>query len=129
MIYAAGGGGGSLGTLLFLVAMIGIMYLLIIRPQQRRRKQMQAMQSQIAPGSEVITIGGLHGTVIDIDDEVALIEAAPGVQLKFARAAISRVLESADAETDDADDADEAEEADETDASKTADSVIERTDK
>ena len=68
------------------------MYFLLIRPQNKRRREAQEMQSQLGPGDEVQTVGGLFGTVTAIDDDSVTIEAAPGVQLRFARGAIARVV-------------------------------------
>lgn len=105
-----------MSTILLFAVLIGLMYLLIIRPQQRRRKQVQEMQASIGVGADIVTIGGLHATVIEVDDETALLEAAPGVNLRFARGAISRVVEPNVEATPD-------------EATATADSVIERDDK
>ena len=68
------------------------MYFLMIRPQQKRRREAQQMQSQLGPGDQIVTIGGLHGTVVTVDDDVVTLEVAPGVQVRFARPAIARVL-------------------------------------
>jgi preprotein translocase subunit YajC len=56
------------------------------------------MQKQLGAGDQIVTIGGLHGTIVSIDDDVATLEVAPGVQLKFARQAIARALPKQDAE-------------------------------
>src|SRR3954471_705437 len=85
------------------------MYFMMIRPQQKRRREAQSMQSQLGPGNQIVTIGGLHGTVVSIDDDVVTLEIAPGVQVKFARPAIARVLPRPEAE-----DVSPVEEADET---------------
>lgn len=111
-------GGSNFSLIILMVLLFGAMYFLMIRPQQRRRRAMQEMQAAIGTGDEVITIGGLYGTVIDIDDETVTLEVAPGVTNRFARAAISRVTNPRTAE-DDADDADD-------DAGTSADQVIER---
>ncbi|GAA0574792.1 hypothetical protein GCM10010172_69310 [Paractinoplanes ferrugineus] len=90
---AAGGSGGSgFTTILFLLLLFGVVYFLMIRPQQKRRREAQSMQSALGPGDQIVTIGGLHGTVVSIDDDVATLEVAPGVVVKFARPAIARVL-------------------------------------
>lgn len=94
-MFLAQGGGGSSG--LFPLLMIGLiivaMYFFIIRPQQRQRREMQAMQSKLAVGNQVITIGGLYGTVVEADDETVTLEVAPGVTNKYVRGAVSRVVE------------------------------------
>lgn len=74
-----------------IVLLFGVMYFMMIRPQQKRRREAEQMQSSIAPGDEVVTIGGLYGTVTGIDDETVLLEVAPGVQARYARPAIARV--------------------------------------
>jgi len=88
-------GGSNFSFIIMLVLLFGAMYFLMIRPQQRRRRAMVAMQSEIGPGDEVVTIGGLYGTVTDIDDDTVTLEVAPGVTNRYARGAISRVVTSA----------------------------------
>lgn len=90
------GGGGSLAPLLMIVLLFGAMYFLFIRPNKRRRQQQIEMQSSIGPGDEVLTIGGLYGTVQDIDDERVVLEVAPGVTNTYSRQAISQVVTAAD---------------------------------
>jgi preprotein translocase subunit YajC len=93
VFYAAqSGGAGSLTPLLMIVLLFGVMYFMMIRPQQRRRREAQQMQSGLAPGDEVVTIGGLYGTVTSIDDETVTLEVAPGVHTRYARPAIARVV-------------------------------------
>ena len=96
MFLAANSQGGSNFSLLIILALLfGGMYFLIIRPQQRRRREIQSMQSTIGPGDEVLTIGGLYGTVTAIDDESVTLEVAPGIKNRYARGAISRVVNPA----------------------------------
>ncbi len=108
VLAAGGGGGGSFTPLLLIVLLFGVMYFLMIRPQQKRRREAMQMQDTLGPGARIVTIGGLHATVISIADDVATVEIAPGVNVKFARAAIARVLpadvaEPTDTESVDAD--------------------------
>ncbi|MFI5892784.1 preprotein translocase subunit YajC [Actinoplanes sp. NPDC051513] len=95
---AASGAGNSFTTILFLLLLFGVVYFLMIRPQQKRRREAQQMQKQLGPGDQIVTIGGLHGTIVTIDDDAATLEVAPGVQVKFARQAISRILPRQDSE-------------------------------
>jgi preprotein translocase subunit YajC len=88
-------GGGSYTLFILMGLMLVAMYFLMIRPQQRRRREMVSMQSSIGPGDEVLTIGGLYGTVTAIDDESVTLEVAPGVTNRYARGAIARVVTSA----------------------------------
>ena len=88
-------GGGSFTPLLLIVLLFGAMYFMMIRPQQKRRREAQAMQAALGPGDQIVTIGGLHATVVAVDDDVVTVEIAPGVQVRFARPAIARVVSAA----------------------------------
>ncbi|MFC4017910.1 preprotein translocase subunit YajC [Micromonospora sp. GCM10011542] len=98
MLYAAAGGGGagSFTPILMIALLFGVMYFMMIRPQQKRRRESEAMQSNLGPGDEVVTIGGLYGTVTGIEDDTVLLEVAPGVQTRYARPAIARVVTRAE---------------------------------
>ncbi|MEV6633432.1 preprotein translocase subunit YajC [Actinoplanes sp. NPDC051470] len=78
--------------LVLIVLLFAVMYFMMIRPQQKRRREAQAMQSSLGPGDEIVTIGGLHATVVSVDDDVVTVEISPGVHARFARPAIARVL-------------------------------------
>ena len=78
--------------LLLIVLLFGVMYFMMIRPQQKRRREAQAMQASLGPGDEIVTIGGLHATVVAVDDDVVTVEISPGVNARYARPAIARVL-------------------------------------
>lgn len=95
---SSGGGGSFLVTLLPLILLFAVMYFLMIRPQQRRRREAQQLQAQLAPGDEVVTIGGLYGTIVDTDDETVTLEISPGVHTRYARPAIARVVAKAETE-------------------------------
>ena len=114
-------GGNSLLPLVLLVGLFALMYFMLFRPQSQRRKQMQQMQHSITVGSEVLTIGGLYGTVVAMDDDSVTLEVAPGVTNRYARAAIGKVLPAADDATDRYDEADEIDEVDEIDADDVVD--------
>jgi len=92
---ASTGSGSGFTSILFLLLLFGVVYFLMIRPQQKRRREALQMQSSLAPGDRIVTIGGLHGTVASVTDEVVHLDIAPGVQVQFARQAIARVLDSA----------------------------------
>jgi preprotein translocase subunit YajC len=94
-------GGGSFVPLLMIVLLFAVMYFLLIRPQQKRRQQAVRMQSELAVGDEVITVGGLYGTIAAMDDEAVSLEVAPGVQTRYARSAVARVVTSIRQETAD----------------------------
>ncbi|WP_028916064.1 MULTISPECIES: preprotein translocase subunit YajC [Pseudoxanthomonas] len=91
---AAGGQpqGGGLGMLLFPIILIAIMYFLMIRPQMKRQKEHQAMLGKLSRGDEVITTGGVAGTVTDIGDNFVTLEVAENVRIRVQKAAIGNVL-------------------------------------
>ena len=81
-----------MSTLLFPILLIVIMYFLMIRPQMKRQKDHRAMLDKLAKGDEVITSGGIAGTVAAIGESFVTVEVANGVQLRVQRAAIANVL-------------------------------------
>lgn len=96
LLAAAETSSGGIGGLLLPVIMIAVFYLLLIRPQQRKAKKQQALISSVSAGDRVVTIGGLHATVVSLDDETMRLEIAPGVAITMARGAIARRLVDAD---------------------------------
>lgn len=105
-------GGSATGLLITLVLMGGVFYFLLIRPQQRRQRQQRTLIESVDVGDEVMTIGGIYGTVRAIDDESFTLEVAPGVDIRFMRSAIARKLVYDD-DADEADEGDVTEDADE----------------
>jgi preprotein translocase subunit YajC len=87
-------------AILPLIAMFGLMWLLLIRPQQRRVRQHQAVVAAVKAGDEVITAGGIHGTVTEVEDDTLLIEISPDVVVRVLTGAISQRLTPPE-ETDD----------------------------
>ena len=77
-------GGGSMSFIIMMVAIFAIMYFFMIRPQQKRQKEIQNFQNSLAEGTEVITGGGIYGTVKKIDLAKGIIEVkiADGVTIK-----------------------------------------------
>jgi preprotein translocase subunit YajC len=93
-------------NLIFILFLFAILYFLMWRPQQRRIRAMQALQSSLQLGDEIITTAGFLGTIRRFDGEVVTIELSPGVEARIRRGAISGRLgpDRADeqvAETDD----------------------------
>lgn len=79
-------------SLLLPVLLIAVFYFLLIRPQQKQRRQMADMQRSVGPGARVMTTAGMFGTVVSADDDEVVLEIAPGVQTRFVRRAIANVL-------------------------------------
>jgi preprotein translocase subunit YajC len=99
ILLQASGGGGFGGFLIPLGLMFAIMYFMVIMPQQRQRKKVQAMLAELKAGDKVITNGGIYGTVngIDGDSVILKISSEPQVKIRIARAAIAQVEASEDA--------------------------------
>lgn len=91
-IAAAAPQGGGFGMLLFPVILIAIMYFLMIRPQMKRQKEHRAMLDKLNRGDEVITSGGVAGTITDIGDNFVTVEIADNVRVRVQKGAIGNVL-------------------------------------
>jgi preprotein translocase subunit YajC len=99
-------GGSLIGLALPLLMIVGF-YFLLIRPQRNRQRAQQAVLAALEVGDEVMTTGGIFGTIVEIDDEegVVTVEIAPGTRIRMMRQGISQRLveESDDDEYDDED--------------------------
>lgn len=75
-----------------MIAMMGIFYFLLIRPQQQIRKKQEAMRSKLAKNDKVITESGIHGIVTGVTDKTVSLKIADGVNIKIERFAVAQVL-------------------------------------
>ncbi|KAB2849026.1 MAG: preprotein translocase subunit YajC [Ignavibacterium sp.] len=87
-----GGSGSLISTLIMFGAIFAIFYFMIIRPQQKRAKERDKLLSNIEKGDKIITSGGVHATIVGIEEKTVLIEIAPNVKIKVERSAIGSVL-------------------------------------
>lgn len=83
----------TLMALLPIILMFVIFYFLLIRPQQKRQKQVREMQGQLQKGDQVITIGGFHGTIHAIDEGTVIIQSDDGTKLTYDRSAIRETVQ------------------------------------
>lgn len=83
-----------IGTVFPLLLMFVLFYFLLIRPQQKRQKAVQQMQSDLKKGDKVVTIGGLHGIVDALDEGTVVIKCGDGSRLTYDRAAIRDITGS-----------------------------------
>ena len=81
----------DLAALLPLVAILALFWFMVIRPQQRRQKEVAALQHGIQVGQRVMMSSGVYGTVTSLTDDRARLEIAPGTEIEIARAAIAKV--------------------------------------
>ena len=79
-----------MGSLVFFALLFAAMWFFTIRPQQQRLKAQRALIAAVAVGDEVMTAGGLIGTVTVLSDDELRLEVGPGVEIRVARAAITR---------------------------------------
>src|SRR5262245_4598432 len=77
-------------AIIYFVVLVAAFYLLIVRPQRRRNQAHQAFVRSLEVGDEVITTGGVFGTVLEVDDDAVDLQVAPNVVLHVARAAIAQ---------------------------------------
>jgi preprotein translocase subunit YajC len=141
-VYLASGSSGSgLSSILLLVVVFGAFYFLLLRPMKRRQQQAatdaKQMRETLSVGTEIVTIGGLYGTVVDMDDDSVTLEIAEGVHSRYDRAAIARVITPVDETDEDEDEIDEDsvdedaerdDATDSTDLEATAHSIVEKRD-
>lgn len=95
---AATGGGNILVTFLPFIAMFALLYFLLIRPQQKRQKSRNMLLSNLKKGDKVTTIGGLHGTIMELTDDTVVLRVNDATKLTFERSAINNVVQSSAAE-------------------------------
>ena len=77
-------------TIIMLVVMLAVMYFMLIRPENKRKKEAEAMRSSLKVGDKITTIGGVVGKVVDIKDDKFVIESgADQVRIEFAKWALS----------------------------------------
>lgn len=91
---------GWISTVGPLIIFFAIFYLLLIRPQQRRQKKVREMQSALAKGDKVVTIGGLHGVVDVIEDDTVTIKCNGNTKLTFDRSSVRDSVERTNSRTE-----------------------------
>jgi preprotein translocase subunit YajC len=89
-LIAASSRGGSYFFLIIIVAFL-LLWLIVVRPQRRRQTQQQQMLSELRVGDEVLTAGGIYGTVSRLDENEVTVEIAPHTEVRVARRAIAGV--------------------------------------
>ncbi|MEV4109496.1 preprotein translocase subunit YajC [Nonomuraea sp. NPDC049695] len=100
---------GQLGSILPLILLVVVFYFLLIRPQRKRQQEAAQMQNSLTPGARVMTTTGLFGTVVAVENEDVILEVAPGIETRWVKAAIGRVVTPGDAAESDESPAEEGE--------------------
>jgi preprotein translocase subunit YajC len=101
-----GASSGS-GFIFIIIIAFLLLYLIVVRPQKRRQTQQQQMINELRVGDEVLTAGGIYGTVSQLEDDLVTVEIAPETEVRVARRAIAGVTR--DPEDEDADGTEEPE--------------------
>ena len=85
-----------MGGYIFIIVILVLMWFLLIRPQRRRQVESQQLLESLTVGKEVVTAGGLYGTITALEDDEARLQIAEGVEVRVAKRAIAGVLSEDD---------------------------------
>lgn len=97
----APGAGSFLGSMWIFLPLIGIMYFLMIRPQQKRQKEMQEMLRKLKVGDKVMTTAAALGTITKVNEKTVVVALAPkNIEIEFARGAIAEIIPEAKSEAE-----------------------------
>ena len=83
------GGGNPMSSLVMIIAMIAIFYLFMIRPQAKKQKELKKFRESMKPGDKVVTIGGIHGKILEIAESTVLI-SSEGTRIRVEKSAIAQ---------------------------------------
>lgn len=81
-------GGGS-SVIIFWIAILAVFYFFMIRPQQQKQKKSKQFRSSLTKGQMIVTIGGIHGRIADVQEDFVIIDVEKGAKIKLDKAAIS----------------------------------------
>ena len=90
MIGASGGGGGFF---ILIIIAFAFLWFVLVRPQKRRQVQQQQMLTELKVGDEVVTAGGIYGTITRLEEEDVMVRIAPELEVRVARRAIGGVIQ------------------------------------
>ncbi len=96
----ADGGGqpNPIASFLPFVLMFLVLYFLLLRPQMKKQKNQQRMIDELEKNDEIVTSGGIHGTILNIKDDILVVKIADSVKIEISRTAVSRVKNKEDAD-------------------------------
>ncbi|MGZ4291534.1 MAG: preprotein translocase subunit YajC [Gaiellaceae bacterium] len=94
-----GASSGGSGVVFIIVIAFLVLYLIVIRPQRRRQAQQQQLTSELNVGDEVLTAGGIYGTITHVDEDRVTVEIAPKLEVQVARRAIAGVFTEPEPDT------------------------------
>ncbi|MBT3287119.1 MAG: preprotein translocase subunit YajC [Victivallales bacterium] len=79
-----------------MVLIFVVMYLVLIRPQQKRQKEHRELVSRLKAGDRIVTNGGIYGTIVGVKDTSVMVEVAKGVEIEVIRSAVNTVVTEKD---------------------------------
>ena len=85
-----GEGGGNYSFLIMMILLFAVMYFFMIRPQQKRQKELNKFRNSLENGTKVVTAGGIYGTVKEVNEDSVLVEVDNGVKLRIAKSMVMR---------------------------------------
>jgi preprotein translocase subunit YajC len=89
---AAPAASSGMSTMIFMLGIAAIMYFMMIRPQQKRAKEQQAMLAALGAGDEVVTSGGMLARIVEVGDNYLTLEISDGVRVKVQKNSVTQVL-------------------------------------
>lgn len=89
------------GTLMYFVLIIGLFYFVLYRPQQKQKRQREELIASLEVDNEIVTIGGIHGEIRNIEDDTITLEIAEGVRVNFQKTAVAFVKKDPELMEDD----------------------------
>jgi len=89
LLQAGNGSGGGSFQILFFVAIAAIFYFFMIRPQQKKQKDQKKFIQEVKKGDQVVTVGGIHGKVISVNDMTIILEVDRGAKITFEKSSVS----------------------------------------
>jgi preprotein translocase subunit YajC len=92
LLQAAGGSQAMIYQVVMWVGIIGVFYFFMIRPQQKKQKELKTLLSAIKKGDQVVTIGGIHARVYNVEETLVTLELDKGVKLTVDKSAIARTI-------------------------------------
>jgi len=84
----------GMANILFLVAIFGIFYFMLIRPQQKQQKKHQEMINNLNKNDEVVTLGGMHGTIINVKEKTFVLRVDDNVKIEVDKNSISYIVKA-----------------------------------
>jgi preprotein translocase subunit YajC len=87
------GQGSGLGGMVPFILIIVVIYFFMIRPQSKKAKQHQQLLSALKKGDKVVTIGGIHGTVVEVREKTFLVKVSPNTDIEFIKSSVAEVVQ------------------------------------